>query len=418
MIQRWSGQEQMWVVALDECGVRYGICNKCRDARRENAYYDLCKKCTWTKSGKRRAEIDGAGFPSGQVTFCRPEDMERIDEATAASNTPSDDTPEGPDNLPTIPPAVSPHDPIENADIREMEQNECLGCGKKLSKLIDGNPADGPKLCDECIRRGQGEDPTKCLGCGEEYSKLNEETQMCDECTREIENELLCEEQNEDPTITATAETRKDCDAEYLEDSSGSEDGGLSDSQINDLPSEVLEEDLDDMCLICHKVFEKNNKIHILGCGHFFHKFCGIRKWLSRHQTCPVCRVNAVSGKNSALDRKPTGNARSRSNGSELSMPCKNCPLGKLAEIAQAAERYIIKRMFLSFVEFPENESAEAENARELAEAEKVFLAAKKNLDDAIEEDKTTCSQCGSDGWSDRADTSARYRNPEESKNL
>merc|ERR1712000_220648 len=59
-------------------GVRYGLCSCCRDARRENPDYDLCGKC------KRQAEISGAGFGSGQHTFCRPEDMESLVDMDAA----------------------------------------------------------------------------------------------------------------------------------------------------------------------------------------------------------------------------------------------------------------------------------------------------------------------------------------------
>merc|ERR1712000_653508 len=60
-------------------GVRYGLCSCCRDARRENPDYDLCGKC------KRQAEISGAGFGSGQHTFCRPEDMESLANMDAAN---------------------------------------------------------------------------------------------------------------------------------------------------------------------------------------------------------------------------------------------------------------------------------------------------------------------------------------------
>merc|ERR1711964_111775 len=140
-IAHWSDEEQMWAVTLDECGVRRGLCDDCHDARRTNAYCELCKKCTWTKSGKRRAETSGAGFPSGQDTFCRPEDMKRIDQYPTANNISSPETnpnatttntpagPESPDDLPKVTPVVNPHDPTVNADTTSDKPS-----GKDLSK--------------------------------------------------------------------------------------------------------------------------------------------------------------------------------------------------------------------------------------------------------------------------------------------
>merc|ERR1711964_126929 len=89
----------------------------------------VCKKCTWTKSGKRRAEISGAGFPSGQDTFCRPQDMKQISQDTATNNAPSgsaeitNNTPAGPDNLPKVTPAVNPLEPTVNAATTSDEQD-------------------------------------------------------------------------------------------------------------------------------------------------------------------------------------------------------------------------------------------------------------------------------------------------------
>jgi len=112
---KWSDKEQMWRVNLDEDGARYGLCCSCHDARRTNPDYDLCAKC------EHQAEISGAGFGSGQHTFCRPEDMERIPEITVADTTPTKeinlsdttlDTPAESNNLPVVTPA----EPTKEAD--------------------------------------------------------------------------------------------------------------------------------------------------------------------------------------------------------------------------------------------------------------------------------------------------------------
>merc|ERR1711964_533588 len=89
-----------------------------------------------------------------------------------------------------------------------------------------------------------------------------------------------------------------------LEDSTSAEDdpaGGLNSSEIDNLRSEVLKKDLGDLCSICHENLKTGEEVHILGCDHIFHKTksCGIiQPWLTRHRTCPICRADAVTGKN------------------------------------------------------------------------------------------------------------------------
>ena len=48
-----------------------------------------------------------------------------------------------------------------------------------------------------------------------------------------------------------------------------------------------------DTCAICYSEYEENKKIGKLQCGHLFHVDC-IKNWLSRKNSCPMCRATAV----------------------------------------------------------------------------------------------------------------------------
>lgn len=49
-------------------------------------------------------------------------------------------------------------------------------------------------------------------------------------------------------------------------------------------------------CSICTDLFESDNTISALPCGHTFHENC-INQWLKNANTCPSCRVPVERGK-------------------------------------------------------------------------------------------------------------------------
>jgi hypothetical protein len=69
---------------------------------------------------------------------------------------------------------------------------------------------------------------------------------------------------------------------------------------------EELEEELEQPslpeCIICTHPKDLNirednpNRVHVLSCGHTFHKHC-IGSWLQSHQDCPICREPVRSNK-------------------------------------------------------------------------------------------------------------------------
>ncbi|XP_053312188.1 E3 ubiquitin-protein ligase TTC3 [Spea bombifrons] len=48
----------------------------------------------------------------------------------------------------------------------------------------------------------------------------------------------------------------------------------------------------DEPCIICHDDLTQY-PVHMLDCGHYFHKHC-IKKWLNTQSTCPTCRDHAL----------------------------------------------------------------------------------------------------------------------------
>ncbi|GKC50438.1 zinc finger, RING/FYVE/PHD-type containing protein [Tanacetum coccineum] len=49
-----------------------------------------------------------------------------------------------------------------------------------------------------------------------------------------------------------------------------------------------------DTCAICYGEYEESKKIGKLQCGHLFHVDCLI-SWLSRKNSCPMCRATALT---------------------------------------------------------------------------------------------------------------------------
>jgi len=49
----------------------------------------------------------------------------------------------------------------------------------------------------------------------------------------------------------------------------------------------------DKECTICLEYFNENEMLYELICEHYYHKNC-IDDWLSKKNTCPLCRLNLV----------------------------------------------------------------------------------------------------------------------------
>jgi len=46
---------------------------------------------------------------------------------------------------------------------------------------------------------------------------------------------------------------------------------------------------VEDRCTVCMDNFEKDDKLNLLPCKHYFHMNC-LQGWLSDHNSCPVCK--------------------------------------------------------------------------------------------------------------------------------
>ena len=96
---------------------------------------------------------------------------------------------------------------------------------------------------------------------------------------------------------------------------------GCSEEFINNLDEftvdeEILKKDL--QCSICLDDFKKDDKCILLPCKedpHYFHSGCdkcsGIKEWLKRKNTCPMCRTEFP--KENASNRSLSGSGRTQS---------------------------------------------------------------------------------------------------------
>lgn len=96
---------------------------------------------------------------------------------------------------------------------------------------------------------------------------------------------------------------------------------GASEEFINNLDEftvdeEILQKNL--QCSICLDDFEKGDKYILLPCKedpHYFHSGCdkcsGIKEWLKRRNTCPMCRTEFPT--ENTTDRPLSGSGRTRS---------------------------------------------------------------------------------------------------------
>merc|ERR1711964_397249 len=76
--------------------------------------------------------------------------------------------------------------------------------------------------------------------------------------------------------------------------SSEDPDSGLSEAQINEIPSKKLDKPIPDArCCICLMNFDKDDECRELGCKHMFHAGC-IDQWLKQNRKCPLCKQSAL----------------------------------------------------------------------------------------------------------------------------
>ncbi|PWA84114.1 Zinc finger, RING/FYVE/PHD-type [Artemisia annua] len=49
-----------------------------------------------------------------------------------------------------------------------------------------------------------------------------------------------------------------------------------------------------EICVVCQTEFEKNQRLAVLKCKHYYHRNC-IRRWLLHKNICPLCKSQVVS---------------------------------------------------------------------------------------------------------------------------
>ena len=87
--------------------------------------------------------------------------------------------------------------------------------------------------------------------------------------------------------------------------------GGCSEEFMNNLDEFIVDEEFEKrnlQCSICLDEFKVGDKCVILPCKevpHYFHSGCdtcsGIKEWLNRKNTCPMCRSEFPTGNNESL---------------------------------------------------------------------------------------------------------------------
>ncbi len=55
----------------------------------------------------------------------------------------------------------------------------------------------------------------------------------------------------------------------------------------------VYENKHDENCAICSEIYQVQDIIKALSCGHVFHSTC-INTWLLSNDTCPLCRKTCI----------------------------------------------------------------------------------------------------------------------------
>lgn len=87
--------------------------------------------------------------------------------------------------------------------------------------------------------------------------------------------------------------------------------GGCSEEFMNNLDEFIVDEEFEKrnlQCSICLDEFKVGDKCIVLPCkevSHYFHSGCdtcsGIKEWLNRKNTCPMCRSEFPTGNNESL---------------------------------------------------------------------------------------------------------------------
>lgn len=65
-------------------------------------------------------------------------------------------------------------------------------------------------------------------------------------------------------------------------------------NENNDLEADELDESKS--CPICFKLYQKGNRIELIGCSHKFCKDC-ISIWKDKNDSCPTCRAKFIKFK-------------------------------------------------------------------------------------------------------------------------
>jgi len=53
-------------------------------------------------------------------------------------------------------------------------------------------------------------------------------------------------------------------------------------------------------CSICIDEYDNGDSVKFLPCSHFYHTSC-IDQWLSKHTTCPLCKLDLMESANAQI---------------------------------------------------------------------------------------------------------------------
>jgi hypothetical protein len=76
------------------------------------------------------------------------------------------------------------------------------------------------------------------------------------------------------------------------------ENSRLTEEEINQMPEERVEEELEDNCSICLEHIEMNSTIYHIPCNHKFHMNCLKPHLMNYNRLCPLCRNECFSNNN------------------------------------------------------------------------------------------------------------------------
>jgi len=61
-----------------------------------------------------------------------------------------------------------------------------------------------------------------------------------------------------------------------------------------DIVAYTILKGIDQECVICLNLMEKNDRISLIYCGHFYHEVC-LDYWFKTKRTCPLCDITVVN---------------------------------------------------------------------------------------------------------------------------